>query len=349
MLSKIIVHKVGNKINQEQLFLSQQELQLEHEMKELLTDYFLKAFKSEEQFQFYSDSYLVNHPVYSSVSEIFEDREKFVPESENIAKHLFEAAENPRIQGGELFICYFEGEASEADSDESPKIDKIGIFKTEKKEPFLKIYPKKEAAEHGDEVFDIEKDYGIGLSKLDKGCLVYNSSKETGFAVSVVDNNKNGDEYYWFEDFLKVKQRDDEYFHTQETLQVYKDFITKQLPQEFEVSKADQADFLNKSISFFKEKERFDLDEFASEVLEDQNVIESFVNYKTDYEQDMQVSISEEFPINTAAVKKNQRYFRSVIKLDKNFHIYVHGDRKKIETGQDEKGKYYRLYFEEEK
>lgn len=60
--------------------------------------------------------------------------------------------------------------------------------------------------------------------------------------------------YYWFEDFLKVKQRDDEYFHTQEALMVYKDYITKQLPQEFEVSRADQADFLNKSINFFKEK-----------------------------------------------------------------------------------------------
>lgn len=164
-----------------------------------------------------------------------------------------------------------------------------------------------------------------------------------------VDNNKNGDLYYWFEDFLKVRQRNDDYFHTQETLAVYKDYITKQLPTEFEVSKADQADFLNRSLNFFKEKEQFDFQEFTNEVLEDQSVIESFLNFKTDYEQDMQVSISEEFPINEAAVKKQQRHFKSVIKLDKNFHIYVHGDRRMIETGQDEKGKYYRLYFEEEK
>ena len=337
MLSKIIVHRVGNKINQESLLLAQQELILEDEMKELLSDFFMKAFKSEEQFQFYSDSYLSNNPVYSSVSEIFEDRDKFIYESENIATHLYDVAENPRVQSGELFICYFEGEEN-ADGN---KIDKIGIFKTENKNPFLKIFPH-------NETFDIERDFGIGLSKLDKGALVYNNFKESGFAVSVVDNNKNGDEYYWFEDFLKVKQRDDEYFHTQETLQVYKDYITKQLPSEFEVSKADQADFLNKSLNFFKEKEQFDYDEFTKEVLQDENVIESFTNFKTDYEQDMQVSISEEFPINTAAVKKNQRYFKSIIKLDKNFHIYVHGDSKMIETGQDEKGKYYRLYFEKE-
>ena len=338
MLSKIIVHKVGNKINQESLILLQEELKLEDDMKELLQDFFLKNFKSEEQFRFYSDSYLVNNPVYSSVSEIFEDKNKFVWESENLAKHLYEITENPRVQSGELFIVYFEGEEN-ADGN---KIDSIGIFKTENKNPFLKIFPQ-------NETFEIEKDYGIGLSKLDKAALIYNNDKESGYILSVVDNNKNGDMYYWFEDFLKVKQRDDEYFHTQETLTVYKDFITQKLPEEFEVSKADQADFLNKSINFFKEKEEFKYDDFVNEVLQDESVIESFSNFKSDYEQDMQISISEDFPINNQAVKKQQRHFKSIIKLDKNFHIYIHGDRKMIETGQDDKGKFYRLYFEQEK
>ena len=338
MLSKIIVHKVGNKINQENIFLSETELQIDDEMKELLTDYFLNAFKSEEQFQFYSDSYLSLNPVFSSAAEIFEDKDKFRYESENIAKHLFEITQNTRVQGGELFVVYFEGGLMEDGS----QIDSIGIFKTENKNPFLKILPIEEN-------YEIEKDYGISLSKLDKGCLIYNTDKETGFAVSAVDNNKNGDQYYWFEDFLKVRQRDDEYFHTQETLGVFKDFVTKQLPQEFDVNKPDQADFLTKSINFFKEKEEFKYDDFVKEVLEDESVIESFSNFKSDYEQDMQISISEDFPINNQAVKKQQRHFKSIIKLDKNFHIYIHGDRKMIETGQDDKGKFYRLYFEQEK
>ncbi len=167
--------------------------------------------------------------------------------------------------------------------------------------------------------------------------------------VSVVDNNKNGDLYYWFEDFLKVKQREDDYFQTQETLSLYKDFITNELPKEFQVSKADQADFLNRSINFFKEKDQFNLDQFTNEVLEDANVIENFINYKTDWEQDMQVSIAEEFPISEPAVKKQSRGFKSIIKLDKNFHIYIHGDRQKIEQGEDDKGKFYRLYYDDER
>ncbi|WP_312322097.1 nucleoid-associated protein [Soonwooa sp.] len=338
MFSKIVVHKVGNKINGDPLILSQEELELHEDMKEMLGNYFLNAFKSEEQFQFYSDTYLVNNPVYSSVAEIFEDKSKFLWESENIAKHLYEAAENPRVQNGEVFIVFFDSE----EDPEGGKIDKIGIFKTEKREAFLKIYPQNES-------FAVERDFGIGLSKIDKAALIYNNDKESGYILSVVDNNKNGDMYYWFEDFLKVKQRDNDFFHTQETLAVYKDYITTQLPQEFEVSRADQADFLNKSINFFKEKEEFKYDDFVNEILVDEHVIESFSNFKTDYENDMQVSISEDFPINQSAVKKQQRHFKSVIKLDKNFHIYVHGDRDKLETGQDEKGKYYRLYFDSEK
>jgi len=165
----------------------------------------------------------------------------------------------------------------------------------------------------------IDKDFGIGLSKLDKGALIYNSDKENGFAVSVVDNNKNGDYYYWIEDFLKVKQREDNYFQTQETLNIYKNFIVNEAPKEFEISKADQADLLNKSINFFKEKNQFNFDEFTNEVLQDEGLIESFANYKTDYEQDIQVSISEDFPINESAVKKQSRGFKSIIKLDKNF------------------------------
>jgi hypothetical protein len=137
MLSKIIVHKVGNKINQENLFLSENELQIDDEMKELLTDYFLNAFKSEEQFQFCSDSYLSLNPVFSSAAEIFEDRDKFHFESENIAKHLYGISDNPRIQGGELFVVYFEGGTME----DGTQIDSIGIFKTENKNPFLKILP----------------------------------------------------------------------------------------------------------------------------------------------------------------------------------------------------------------
>jgi hypothetical protein len=59
---------------------------------------------------------------------------------------------------------------------------------------------------------------------------------------------------------------------------------------------------------------------------------------------------ADEFYISPQAVKKQARVFKSVIKLDKNFHIYVHGDRELIEKGYDEalQKHYYKIYFDRE-
>ena len=57
-----------------------------------------------------------------------------------------------------------------------------------------------------------------------------------------------------------------------------------------------------------------------------------------------------EFEISPQAVRYSKRFIKSVIKLDKNFHIYVHGSRDRINKGFDpEKGlNYYQVYFDEE-
>lgn len=336
---KIIAHKVGNKINQEGVGFSDELLQLDETQSDVMHDFFLASFKTEETYQFYSDTYLVNNPVYKTISDVFENPDNIIDKSKDIGRLLYDAAENPRIQGGELFVVLF---PSQNEND----VDKIGIFKTEKRESFFNVVQWNTPSMVSDKRIEIEK--GFSFNKIDKAALIYNKDKETGYVLSVVDNNKNGDMYYWFEDFLKVKQRTDDYFHTQKSLAVFKDYIKKQLPSEFEVSKADQADFLNKSLKFFKEKEEFKMEEFMNEVLADEAVIESFSNFKTDYEQDMQINIAEEFAISESAVKKSQKHFKSIIKLDKNFHIYVHGDKSKLQKGQDEGGLFYKVYYEKE-
>ena len=37
---------------------------------------------------------------------------------------------------------------------------------------------------------------------------------------------------------------------------------------------------------------------------------------------------------------------KRVLRLDKNFHVYIHGDNSKIEVSEDEKGRFIKLYFE---
>jgi hypothetical protein len=61
------------------------------------------------------------------------------------------------------------------------------------------------------------------------------------------------------------------------------------------------------------------------------------------------VDLQDRFAISADAVKRQARVFKSVLKLDKNFHIYIHGDRNKIEQGVDENGrKFYKIYYEQE-
>jgi hypothetical protein len=120
------------------------------------------------------------------------------------------------------------------------------------------------------------------------------------------------------------------------------------LPQQFDVSKADQIDLLNKSAKYLKENDNFNFKEFADEVMENPDLIRSFKKYKTAYEQNYEMDIADNFAISQNAVKKQARTLKSVIKLDKNFHIYIHGDRNLIEQGEDKKGKFYKVYYEEE-
>jgi hypothetical protein len=82
--------------------------------------------------------------------------------------------------------------------------------------------------------------------------------------------------------------------------------------------------------------------------MEQPEIIESFKQYKSAYQQEREIDIADDFTISDSAVKKQSRVWKSVIKLDKNFHIYVHGNRNLIEQGTDENGKFYKIYYQEE-
>ena len=63
----------------------------------------------------------------------------------------------------------------------------------------------------------------------------------------------------------------------------------------------------------------------------------------------MDLELEDNFKIAVQSVKKQARIFKSVLKLDKNFHVYIHGNRELIERGQDSDGrKYYKIYYENE-
>jgi hypothetical protein len=340
ILDQLVVHKVGCKYNNKNIRFSKDILKLEDEINALLSTYFLTPFKSEGYFQFYHDSDLQLNEVYHYVSKIFDDSEQIIEQSVNLARHLYEKSTHPNIKGGEFYTVYFKNISFNNES-----INAVGLFKSENRDTFLKVYPTEDN-------FTIESEQGIDIKKLDKGCLILNTERDKGFVVATVDKvNKGEDARFWLDDFLKIRQREDEYYHTEHVMKMYKDFVVNELPNEYEIAKADQVDLINKSKKFFKETDNFQLEDFSEKVFEDKNLVDSFNNYKKTYESEHEVQLSDEFQISESAVKKNARVYKSVIKLDKNFHIYVHGNREYITKGYDEKTgmNYYQVFFKEEK
>ncbi len=331
------IHQVGNKIADEGYIISRKVILIDNTLKNLLSHYFVSSFKSHEYFTFYHDIDINMNEVFVCVSRIFDNPDNLLEQSQNLTKHLYEQSTHPKIKGGEFYVVHFKDCILDGET-----IDAVGLFKSENKDTFLKVYPSGDG-------FEIESQQGVNINKLDKGCLVFNTEKENGYVVAVVDNTNKGIEaQYWIDDFLHIRPRKDEYYNTQNLLSLYKNFIKNELPEQFEVSKADQADLINKSVKFFKEKESFDMAEFTNEVIGQKDIIEHFNNFKFDYQKDREIEIADNFSISESAVKKGTRNLKSIIKLDKNFHIYVHGNRDLIEQGIDEKGKFYKVYYQEE-
>ncbi len=85
-------------------------------------------------------------------------------------------------------------------------------------------------------------------------------------------------------------------------------------------------------------------------MFDDAGMIKAFRRFEENYAEMNDVELPDRFDISEQAVKKQARVFKSVLKLDKNFHVYIHGDKSLIEKGFDERvGKsYYKIYFDEE-
>ncbi len=339
-LQEVIVHKVGNPTRSEALKLSVNPLTLNDAVvRGMLTKYFLAPFNEEEQYHFTHLSDLGLNEIYHYVGKIFENKKNFVAQSAQIANFLYAKSTHVKVKEGELYVALFSDVPFGTEY-----IDAVGIFKSESKETFLKVFP------HG-QGWEVAAEDGININKLDKGCLIFKKNREEGFVVCVVDaTNKQQDAQYWVNDFLQVTPYSNSYHHTNQVLGMCKLFIHNEIQEKFEVNKSDQIDMLNRSMEYFKTKEQFDFDEFAQEVIHHPEVVEAFTQYKQTYEQAKQITIQEDFNIHLSAVKKQEKGFKSILKLDKNFHIYIHGRKDLIERGFDEmvNKNYYKLFFDEE-
>jgi hypothetical protein len=339
-LDRLTVHYTGNKQNGGALLVSKQEQNPETEVREKMREALLERFKNcHERYSFTHASSLEFNEVYNFVRKLFQTPQEFYDLSLKIAAHLFEVSVHPKIKPGELYITAFSNILVD-----DRTVNAIGLFKAETKTLFAELIPSMDD-------LDLQLKEGVELSRLDKGCLILNQEEEQGYELMIFDANGKGEEaQYWKDKFLSVLIRQNEFLHTQGFLSMTKNYVTDHLPGEFEVSKTEQIDILNRSMDYFKTHGNFNKSEFETEVLHHEELINSFRKYDEQYRKTNELDQLNEFEISPHAVKKQARVFKSVIKLDRNFHIYIHGDRELIEKGYDDgmQKHYYKIYFDQE-
>ncbi|HQQ93086.1 MAG TPA: nucleoid-associated protein [Bacteroidia bacterium] len=337
-LTRLAIHDVGNKGSGEELTCSKKEIQIKDDfLKDTLTRYFSSSFTTDIYHQFKTKADASLSSVRKSSKAIFDDPSCLMEESAEMARLLYDQSMHPKIKGGEFYTCYFKDVIVDGEL-----CDAIGLFKTENKETYLKVY------QHLNE-FELDYENGISIRKIDKGCLVFNTDRKNGYKLSVVDNNKAGIEcaLYWEEDFLQSTLKTGAYYHTRNFMDASRGFCEEVLTEENQVSKEDQRMMLNRSTAYFKEKDKFQMKDFEEQVLTQPELVQAFRDYRQDFNKRLDLTAVDDFEISPTAVKKYQKYMRSVIKLDKNFHIYIHGRHDYVEKGYDEekKLKFYKLYY----
>jgi len=191
---------------------------------------------------------------------------------------------------------------------------------------------------------------GWAMDKIKTGALLIDAFKEDGYRICFKHTGKNDVVHSILKDeIFGAKPLEDPFHYTKNYLSLCSSFVKDRLPENSGISKTEQADILNKSIAYFKNAEAFSEKEFLEEVLPEEDLSSSFQQYKKSYVSQHQIQLSDDFDISIPAVKTQQRVFKSVLKLDKNFHIYIHGDKDLIHKGAESDGrKYYKIYFEEE-
>ncbi len=341
-IDSLSIHRVGNKSRQEPIFQSEDTFAINDEIMPLLKEFFFKPFREKEEnyFKFAHDVDLEYNDMYNFASEIFANPSAVHEVSKKITKHLYEQSNHPHIKNGEVYVTYLSNVLID-----NNKVDAIGIFKSELKTDFLQFEEKGSNLE-------MILQQGINLTKLDKGCLIFNYEKEDGYKILTVDSNRY-DARYWLEHFLSVEIFEDENFKTKKYLKFCEDFAKEVvLPAE---DKKEEVMFMNRSMNYFAKNDEFEEQNFLNEVIDNPDLMAEFKNYKVDKGAKYSVEDLTSFPIANAAVSDARKKMKNVINLDTNIQIkldFVNPEsaEKFVEKGWDEEKQmyYYLVYFNKE-
>lgn len=331
-IKSAVVQRVGNKSNEDGISFSDEVCQMEG-VEEPFLKLINSSFKFNDWKQFYFIDDLELNPTYRFVTKIFADDTCVVQQANNLARHLYEQSIHPNVKIGEFYVvllnnCEIDGK----------QVNAVGLFKSELRETVLTV--KKE-----NNRLVLSSEMGMSLKKLEKGCIVFNIDKENGYKVAVVDNTgTDTDAHYWVDNFLHVRNCNDDFHQTEKLMEMCTDFV-KQLKEKSDLESAIVA---RKTADLLSADDVLQMSDLADLICQNEEQKCEFFAFKQAYEEE-NGSFDEELNVVKKAANNKPVKKMNTLKLGSDFEVKVLNPTAEIESGTDNNSgkRYYTLYYKE--
>lgn len=325
-----VVQRVGNKNNGDGVSFSDEVCQMES-VEEPFLNLINSSFKFNDWKQFYFIDNLELNPTYRFVTKIFSDDTCIVQQANNLARHLYEQSIHPNIKIGEFYVVLLDN--CEVDGDHT---NAIGLFKSEVRETVLTIRRENNR-------LVLSPEMGMSLKKLEKGCVVFNVDKENGYKVAVVDNTGNDtDAHYWVDNFLHVRNCNDDFHQTERLLDMCTGFV-KQLK---ELSDVESAIIAKRTANILSADDVLQIDNLPDLICQNEEQKADFVTYRQKYEKEYGCFDQEVSIVKKATVSKPVKRMNTM-RLGSDFEVRVFNPEAEIASGIDKNSgnKYLTLFY----
>lgn len=193
VVDRLFVHRIGNKLREEKLKLSNSESPVTDELSGLILRGYLKGIASERnEYHFHHETDLALNEARFYVGQYFRGEIDFAEVSRRLATHLYENSLHPNIRQGDFLVIQFDGIVHNNRQQRA-----LGLFKSDVLDNYLTVTD-------GGDTLKVVPSVGINPNLIDKGALIL----EFDDAVFALDRFGNKTKF-WLDDFLKVKKSAD--------------------------------------------------------------------------------------------------------------------------------------------
>lgn len=341
----LVLAKVGHPQRDEPLQTSKEVFKVAEEDQETLAAIFLKPFKNLTAHRFSHHASLDQHEMNAYAAAIFSADDGLLEKGCEIAKRLYAKSNHPNIKSGDLCISLVR------DIDVNGELTQgLCILKSESVVPFLSI-----STRDGD--LELHTEQGINPEKIDKGCLILNHLAAKGYYVLTFDRSGT-DSRFWVRDFLGVVPITDSPFLTNKYANMAVAFLEKEKKPKAaddETPPWDTTSVARDAISYFEEKEKFDIQEFEEQVLKTPEAKAKFAEHRSKIEEEQGQPLEDQFEISKKDVSKAKNKIKTVMKLDTGAEVKLKPalaakPEAVLEHGFDEQRKmrFIKIFFNED-